>query len=1105
MKSLGSLDLLLDSLPGQPPSLIFLQEVSIPPERLVSLANLLNYKVFLSTPPPQSSRQMAVLHRTLIEPVILEVVPGHAYSVSLPNVSFLHLHAPSGRQAFAEREALFRNNITEAILATQLPPILVGDFNCICNVRDTTLFAQLKISPALKELVQVFSYTDAQEYLHPSAPPIFTFRRQGAAPSRLDRVYFPPHLLPTLQVICHAPTISDHDAVKVEVEWDMEVDAQPARTPSLYWKLNTAILQEEDFLPDFSFMWNRLVQEYEDDQCPALWWEEVGKPACIDFCITFSKLCAHRRREMAYLTLAGLKIAYEEDDWEAIRGLKERLAGYAAYSLAGRAARSGQTVLEGAEAANIQVAAELCQNRNIHQNFRLRRGEEVLEDEEEVEEETIAFFEALFQGRHKASADRPEPYDSGETFEPDFTHLSRFMRNIPTISEEEKLSMEEELNLSELKAAVEGAALRKAPGLDGLPYEFYKCTFNFIGPFLLKALNVMLEQGELTSSLRAGAVRLLPKVPGIPTTSQLRPITLLTCDYKLLSKIFVARLIPILPTVFCSSQLCSVPGRTIQDGITSMLSMVEASHQEKRPGFIFNLDFYHAYDRVCLPFVDKVLEAMGFGEAFRRMVRTLHNKITASFLLHRVSRPIPVTFSVRQGDPMAMLFHNIQLEPFLRGLHEVLVGFMVANIREKAVAFVDDVDIFGESERDILVADTLCGMFERISGAILNRNRKSAILGLGSWAGKKEWPLQWLSAPGTMKVFGVNFTSELKSTIAASWDGVIRSVQKTINFWGTRRLQTLRMRKTVLEVFVFSKLWYLAQCFPLPTLYSQRLKAMAGKFLWAGSFERLAWSELHGPPGAGGLGLSCLGSRSQALLAKQVLKTLGGQASAAQHWAYWIGDLLVPHLPHLEAGLHPNRRPKAWTELAFILNEVLRFGTADVTDLSATTSAHIYSTFMDTPQPPKITFILDYPWPKVWRRLWYNPALGLEADTTFRLINNILPLGARMARLSSSQNSLCPSCRLEPETAHHAFVSCGKVKHLWRAILQKILPILGPQQDLVLLHLAWTDLQPLDGDIASVIKLYIHLVYTSRGSKKVLERDSFFHSALQYTTRFNQA
>jgi hypothetical protein len=90
--------------------------------------------------------------------------------------------------------------------------------------------------------------------------------------------------------------------------------------------------------------------------------------------------------------------------------------------------------------------------------------------------------------------------------------------------------LEQPLTLGELQEAIEGAAPYKSPGLDGLTYEFYKATFPEVGASLLDAVNAMLAEGLLPASLRQGAVRLLPKVAGVPMASQLRPITLLATD-----------------------------------------------------------------------------------------------------------------------------------------------------------------------------------------------------------------------------------------------------------------------------------------------------------------------------------------------------------------------------------------------------------------------------------------------------------------------------------------------------------------------------------------------------------------------------------------------
>jgi hypothetical protein len=60
----------------------------------------------------------------------------------------------------------------------------------------------------------------------------------------------------------------------------------------------------------------------------------------------------------------------------------------------------------------------------------------VADTKEEVEEQVTSFFEALFQGRHAASSDRPEPYDSGTPFVSDEGSALQFLEGLPGTMEQ---------------------------------------------------------------------------------------------------------------------------------------------------------------------------------------------------------------------------------------------------------------------------------------------------------------------------------------------------------------------------------------------------------------------------------------------------------------------------------------------------------------------------------------------------------------------------------------------------------------------------------------------------------------------------------------------
>ncbi len=86
-----------------------------------------------------------------------------------------------------------------------------------------------------------------------------------------------------------------------------------------------------------------------------------------------------------------------------------------------------------------------------------------------------------------------------------------------------------------------------------------------------------------------------------------------------------------------------------------------------------------------------------------------------------------------------MLLYLIQIEPLLSTLLNSLPAISIGAAMESVFAYVDDVDIIGQSEEDLLLADSICRQFEAMSRVIVNRNRKSAILGLGTWAGRQAW------------------------------------------------------------------------------------------------------------------------------------------------------------------------------------------------------------------------------------------------------------------------------------------------------------------------------------------------------------------------------
>ena len=124
-----------------------------------------------------------------------------------------------------------------------------------------------------------------------------------------------------------------------------------------------------------------------------------------------------------------------------------------------------------------------------------------------------------------------------------------------TISEEEKLKLEQPITKKELDNALKSLKNNKSSGPDGYSPEFCKYFWPELGYLFLEFINFSHEKGSLTKPILEGTITCLPK-PG-KTRNQIknwRPISLLNTSYKLISTCITNRLRPLLKTLISQEQ-----------------------------------------------------------------------------------------------------------------------------------------------------------------------------------------------------------------------------------------------------------------------------------------------------------------------------------------------------------------------------------------------------------------------------------------------------------------------------------------------------------------------------------------------------------------------
>jgi hypothetical protein len=118
----------------------------------------------------------------------------------------------------------------------------------------------------------------------------------------------------------------------------------------------------------------------------------------------------------------------------------------------------------------------------------------------------------------------------------------------------------------------------------------------------------------------------LPKMADANTIQQYRPICLLRCIYKMITKTLTIMLEPYASKIFSIQQNAFIKNRYLMDGVFSLHEIMHHVHVKKQVRVILKLDFEKPYDKVNWDFLLICHEARGFFLLWCSWIReSLHN------------------------------------------------------------------------------------------------------------------------------------------------------------------------------------------------------------------------------------------------------------------------------------------------------------------------------------------------------------------------------------------------------------------------------------------------------------------------------------------------
>ncbi len=189
----------------------------------------------------------------------------------------------------------------------------------------------------------------------------------------------------------------------------------------------------------------------------------------------------------------------------------------------------------------------------------------------------------------------------------------------------------------------------------------------------------------LTNSFNSALIKLIPKKGDSTNLKNWRPISLLNCMYKILSRAANNRLKKVRDLIFSRAQKGFSGSRYIQEVLINVIETIEHCNKNGLSGVMLSLDQSKAFDSISHKYLSEVYRFFGVSPSFTNLMETLCNNRTACIIFDdgTFSDPIKLGQGRAQGNSPSPIEYNmgqqillfkLELDP---GINSVYNHFLV--------------------------------------------------------------------------------------------------------------------------------------------------------------------------------------------------------------------------------------------------------------------------------------------------------------------------------------------------------------------------------------------------------------------------------------------
>ena len=480
--------------------------------------------------------------------------------------------------------------------------IIGGDFNTYLsqqNIKGGKGNHHPKATAMLLQLIEQYDLVDIWRVRHPSTFMHTWMRKSPLLYKRLDYLLVSAADKPVIINTGIDPAVlSDHSIPWIEYQTDSDLQRGKG-----YWKLNTSFLEDTDYCNQTIKIIEQATKEYQD---PILRLEMI-KINARGFTIQYATRKKKSRENKVAALERKLKDIVDEQCKSNLFNMQlqnrqvylitKDLEDLLAERTKGAMLQSQSTWFDHGEKQTsyflqLEINRARCKaiNRLYDQQGNLR------DTQQEINEVIHSYYSKLF---------------SSQNLQQDPEYLNDI--TLPTLDDTDQAILDAPINIEEIKIAVKSLNKDKCPGCDSFPIEWYE---KFL-PHLIYTLHSVylrnIELGCIHGSARESIISLMDEVDKDNLyLEHWRPLSLLTSDYKIYTKVLASRLQMVLDKLLSTDQRGFIRQRKMTDNLLELRLVIDYCQKINQPAVVSFIDFRKAFDTLEWPAIQSIMYKYGF-------------------------------------------------------------------------------------------------------------------------------------------------------------------------------------------------------------------------------------------------------------------------------------------------------------------------------------------------------------------------------------------------------------------------------------------------------------------------------------------------------------